>query len=106
MVSDEEYVKMAEETYNEALRIVRSTDDWKVEKEDKSNNVIVELKKKPNGKKIYRCTARINMPARLLIEKLKDTNNITTWNNTLTEARVLKQISDTIAISYQVIFIF
>ena len=45
MISDEEYLKIADEAYTEAVEIVRSTDGWKVEKEDKPNNVIVEMKK-------------------------------------------------------------
>ena len=103
MVSDMEYLKIAEETFNEAISIARSEDGWKVEKEDKANNVLVECKKNSKGKKIYRCKAKIDMPAKLLVDAIKDTDRVTTWNYTLTEARVLKRISDTVAISYQVL---
>ena len=54
-------MKTADEAYNEALEIVRSTDGWKVEKEDKANNVIVEMKKNSKGRKIYRCKVRFKM---------------------------------------------
>merc|ERR1711942_212194 len=101
MVSDAEYLKIAEETYKESIKIVKS-DGWKVEKEDKVNNVVVEMKKNEKGRKIYRCTAKIPMPAKLLVENIRDTDKVSSWNYTLTEARVLKKISDTVAISYQI----
>jgi len=101
MVSDAEYLKVAEETYRESINIVKS-DGWKVEKEDKANNVVVEMKKNDRGRKIYRCTAKIPMPAKLLVENIRDTDKVSSWNYTLTEARVLKRISDTVAISYQI----
>ena len=101
MASDGEYLKIAEETYKESIIIAKSEDGWKVEKEDKANEVLVEMKKNSKGKKIYRCTAKINMPAKLLMESIRDTDKITTWNYTLTEARVLKKLSDDVAISYQ-----
>ena len=58
-MNTEHYLKIADDTYNEALEIVRSTDGWKVEKEDKTNNVIVEMKKNSQGRKIYRCKVRL-----------------------------------------------
>ena len=64
------------------------------------------MKKNKKGRKIYRCTAKIAMPARLLVENIMDTDRVTSWNTTLTEARVLKKISDTVAISYQVCMVF
>eukprot|EP00091_Calanus_sinicus_P008293 TRINITY_DN202_c0_g1_i4.p1 TRINITY_DN202_c0_g1~~TRINITY_DN202_c0_g1_i4.p1 ORF type:complete len:157 (+),score=64.35 TRINITY_DN202_c0_g1_i4:273-743(+) len=42
------------------------------------------------------------MPAKLLVDAIRDTDKITTWNYTLTEARVLKKLSDDVAISYQI----
>ena len=102
MVSDAEYMKIAEETFKEAVNIARSEDGWKAEKEDKANEVLVEMKKNAKGKKIYRCTAKINMPAKLLVDAIRDTDKITTWNYTLTEARVLKKLTDDVAVSYQV----
>ena len=40
MITDEQYLKIADEAFDEALEIVRSSDGWKVEKEDKANNII------------------------------------------------------------------
>ena len=42
------------------------------------------------------------MPATLLIDKIKDTENICSWNKTLLKSQVLKRINDTVGISYQV----
>ena len=122
MISDQEYLKIADEAYDEALEIVRSSDGWKVEKEDKENNVLVEMKKNKNGKKIYRCKvsteykmwgssgdllflllqAPIKMPAKLLIESIQDTDNICNWNKTLTTSKVLKRLNDNVGITHQV----
>ena len=54
-MSDSEYIKQAEDVFREAIEISRSIDGWKVEKEDKANNLIVEMKKNAHGRKIYRC---------------------------------------------------
>ena len=54
-MSDSEYIKQAEDVFREAIEITRSIDGWKVEKEDKANNLIVEMKKNAHGRKIYRC---------------------------------------------------
>ena len=85
------------------MKIARSEDGWKAEKEDKANEVVVETKKNSKVKKIYRCTAKINMPAKLLVDAIRDTDMITTWNYTLTDVRFLKKLTDDVSISYQII---
>ena len=42
------------------------------------------------------------MPAKLLREKIADTDNICSWNKTLTSSKVLKKINDNVGITYQV----
>ena len=42
------------------------------------------------------------MPARVLIEAMRDTDKITEWNKTLTQAKVLKVLNEECVISYQV----
>ena len=101
-MTDSEYAKLAEDTFKEALEIVKNNDGWKVEKKDDTNNVVVEMKKNAKGRKIYRCKAKINIPANLLIEKIKDTDNICSWNKTLLKSQVLKKINDNVGITYQV----
>ena len=62
----------------------------------------MESRKNSAGRKIYRCKAKIEMPAKLLIEAISNTDKVCEWNATLTEARVLKTINKDCAISYQV----
>jgi len=102
MKSDHEYVKLAEEAWEEALEIARSAEGWKEEKNDKNTSDLVESRKNADGKKIYRCKARIEMPAKLLIEAISNTEKVCDWNTTLTECRVLKKINKDCVISYQV----
>jgi len=102
MTTDAEYIKIAEEAWEEAVEIVKSSDGWKEEKNDKKTGDIVQSRKNSKGRKIYRCKAKINIPPKLLSDAMSDTDNVTSWNKTLTEARVLKKLSDSCAISYQV----
>ena len=66
---------------------------------------LVESCRNSAGRKIYRCKATISIPPKLLIAALTDTDKVTSWNHTLTEARTLKKISDTVSISYQVVYL-
>jgi len=102
MSTDAEYVKMAGEAWEEAVEIAKSEDGWKEEKKDKKTGDLVQSRKNAKGRKIYRCKASIEMPPKLLIDAICDTDHVIEWNKTLTEARVLKKISDDCAISYQV----
>jgi len=102
MTTDAEYIKIAEEAWEESVEIAKSSTGWKEEKKDKKTGDIVESKKNDKGRKIYRCKAKIDMPPKLLIDAMGDTDHVTEWNKTLTEARVLKKLSDDCAISYQV----
>merc|ERR1711874_21921 len=101
-MTDSEYIKTTEEAWQEAIDIAKSEDGWKEEKSDKKTGDIVESRKNPQGRKIYRCKARIEMPAKLLIEAMSDTDKITEWNKTLTQAKVLKVLNEECVISYQV----
>ena len=46
--------------------------------------------------------APINMPAKLLIESIQDTDNICKWNKTLTKSTVLRKLNDNVGITHQV----
>merc|ERR1711893_583309 len=102
MTTDVEYIKIAGDALEEAIEIANSTDGWKEEKKDDKTGDIVESKKNKSGRKIYRCKAKINIPPKLLIEAISDTDHVTDWNKTLTEAKVLKTLNKDCAISYQV----
>ena len=55
-MSDADYIAQAEKAYKEALDIVRNKEGWSTEKEDKKNQVLVQMKKNAQGRKIYLCT--------------------------------------------------
>lgn len=99
MSTDAEYIKMIEEAYDEGLARAKSEDGWKMEKQEKEATVEV---KKIDGRKIYRGKGRINIPKALLVEALSDTDNVKSWNNTLSETKQLKKLNDSCAISYQI----
>jgi len=102
MSTNAEYIKEIEEAYEQGLAIANSTDGWKKEKLDKDTGDLVELRKNEQGRKIYRCRGKIDMPKQLLVDHIRDTDNVKSWNQTLQETKILKKISDDIIISYQV----
>ena len=61
MSNEEEYffISKAEKALKEALEIVRSKDGWTMEKEDKKNQVTVQMKKNAQGRKIYLAKVQI-----------------------------------------------
>ena len=85
-IQDGEYVNLANEAWTEAVALAELADGWKEEKVEKTTvcvyaldllenatsfqGDIVESRKKDNGKKIYRCRAKINIPAKLLIDAI------------------------------------
>ena len=54
-------------------------------------------------RKIYRVTATINCNAKTLVDKwIKSGDDFCSWNKTLLEFKILKKISDSVALTYQV----
>lgn len=102
MSTDAEYIKEIEEALEEGLEVARSTDGWKEEKQDKKTGDIVESKKIGKGRKVYRCKAKVKMTVKALADLIKDCDTVTKWNQTLTESRTLKKLTDDTMISYQV----
>lgn len=102
MSTDAEFMKLIEEGWQEGLELANSTDGWKKEKHDKETGDIVEVKKNEKGRKIYRCRGKINIPKKLLEKALTDTDDVKSWNTTLTETKILKKLNDAMIISYQV----
>lgn len=91
-----------DDAWREAVRIIQLQDGWTMAKHNAAAGDRVEMRKNSSGQKIYRCRGRVNMPASLLEEKLRDTNGVCTWNTTLTQSKVLAQLSDDVSVSYQV----
>ena len=55
VMTDAQLVSQAEKVFKEAIQIASNSDGWKLEKEDKVNQVTVEMKKNAEGRKIYLC---------------------------------------------------
>jgi len=102
MPTDAEYVAIASQAWEEAVKIANSSEGWKEEKSDKTTGDLVEVKKNAEGRKIYRCKALVALPPSLLVEALSNTDTVLEWNTTLAESRELKKINDEVAITYQV----
>jgi len=102
MTTDTEYIATASQALEEAWNHSINTEGWKQEKTDKKTEDVVESKKNSAGRRIYRCRAKVAMPPKLLVEALSDTDHITELNLTLQESKILKKLSDGVAISYQV----
>ena len=57
-MTDAHLVSQAEKVFKEAIQIASNSDGWKLEKEDKVNQVTVEMKKNAEGRKIYLCKVK------------------------------------------------
>ncbi len=98
--SDEELVAIADEACSEAWQIVNSTTGWKEVK--KNSKAVVVSKKNDKGKKIYKVTAKFDIPAEKLAKRLENVDTLAEWNTTLDLFEVLKRPSDSVVLSYQV----
>ena len=58
VMTDAQLVSQAEKVFKEAIQIANNSDGWKLEKEDKVNQVTVEMKKNAEGRKIYLCKVK------------------------------------------------
>ena len=67
--------------------------------EDDWNEEMVE---EEEGRKIFLCTATVNVPPKILEAKLMDIENLPSWNSTVTESRVLKKPEEECVWTYQV----
>merc|ERR1712025_381052 len=101
-MADDEYLKIVDAAYAKALEMVRLEEGWKVEKGAKGTDLVVESRKGEDGRKVYRCRAKIRMSAEQMKEVIRNTDRLTEWNDTVTESRVLRRINDSVQISYQV----
>jgi len=102
MFNDSDYLRVVDDAWTEALSLARAKEGWKLHSEDKNSGDVLETTTNAKGKKIWRVTARIEMPSSILVEALRDTDSMATWNSSLKEAKVLKKINDKVTISYQV----
>ena len=75
-------------------------DDWT--EETSEGEMVIKSKISKKGRKLWLCTAKVKVAPEVLEEKLMDIDNLTSWNTTVTESRVLKNLRKDVFISYQV----
>merc|ERR1712037_344927 len=83
-----------------AIELAEEEDGWKVEKEQ--GEATVKTKKNKDDRKVWLCTATVNVNPKLLFDKMKDVDNLTSWNTTLTQSKILKTVSSDTRVTYQV----
>ena len=64
--------------------------------------MVIKSKISKKGRKLWLCTAKVKVAPEVLEEKLMDIDNLTSWNTTVTESRVLKNLRKDVFITYQV----
>ena len=74
--------------------------DWTEEKRE--GEMVIRSRISKEGRKLWLCQATVAVPPALLEKKLLDIDNLTSWNSTVTESRVLKNLRKDVFITYQV----
>lgn len=98
---DEEWLRMGAECVERATRLLESS-DWLVDRVTDMDDTIRHITLPKMGK-VWRVTAKVNFPARLLLEHLFERiEDIHTWNTTIQESKILHTISPNADITYQV----
>ena len=98
--TDEQIVEIVSAALETAMDLAAEEEGWKVEKEQ--GKAVVKSKKNKDGRKMWLCTATVDIAPKALWDKLLDTDNLTTWNTTLTESKTVKKLDDNVKVSYQV----
>merc|ERR1719350_968394 len=91
--TEEQIVEIVSTALDYAIELSEEEEGWKVEKED--GNATVKVKKNKEDRKVWLCTAIVDVDPKLLWEKLLDTDNLTSWNTTLTQSKTIKKLLDT-----------
>ena len=98
--TEEQIEEMVSAALEYAIELSEEEEGWKVEKEE--GDAVVKVKKNKEGRKVWLCTAVVDIAPKALWEKLLDTDKLTTWNTTLTESRTIKSLDGDVKVSYQV----
>ena len=98
--TDEQIVELVSAALESAMELANEEDGWKIEKEQ--GEAVVKSKKNKDGRKVWLCTALVDISPKDLWAKLLDTDNLTYWNTTLTESKTLKKLNGDVKVSYQV----
>merc|ERR1711942_528690 len=98
--TDDQIVEVVTAALDYAVELSEEEEGWKVEKEE--GTAVVKVKKNKEDRKVWLCTATVDIAPKVLWDKLLDTDNLTSWNGTLTQSKVIKTISSDIKVTYQV----
>jgi len=98
--TDQQVIQLVTTALETALALAQEEAGWKVEKEQ--DGATVKSKKNGDGRKVWLCTAMVDLPVQKLWAKLQDTDNLTSWNTTLTQSRTLKTLPGGVKVTYQV----
>merc|ERR1712062_422177 len=98
--TDEQIIEAASKAVTVAMELAGEEEGWKVEKEQGES--VVKSKKNKEGRKVWLCTAKVNVSPDFLWNKIQDTDNVCSWNSTVTQSKVLKKISEDVKVTYQV----
>merc|ERR1712098_872981 len=82
--SDQQIIDAVNEAVTYAMELAADAEGWKVEKEQ--GDAVIKTKKNKDGRKVWLCTATVNVSPSLLWEKMKDTDNLTSWNGTVPQS--------------------
>ena len=55
-----------------------------------------------HGRKIWICKAKVRVAPRVLEKNLLDIDNLASWNTTITESRIIKNLAQNMFVSYKV----
>merc|ERR1712183_1164269 len=98
--TDDQIVEVVTAALDYAVELSEEEEGWKVEKEE--GNAVVKVKKNKEDRKVWLCTATVDIAPKVLWDKLLDTDNLTSWNTTLTESKTIKKLDGDVKVSYQV----
>ena len=98
-MSNDEIVATVTAALETAIQLVED-DDWNDEIAE--DGAVVKSKINKEGRKIFLCTAKVNVAPKVLEKKMMDIDNLTSWNKTITESRILKNLKKDVFVSYQV----
>ena len=98
--TDEQIVEIVSSALESAMELTAEEEGWKMEKEQ--GEATVKTKKNKEGRKVWLCTAMVDISPKDLWAKLLDTDNLTSWNTTVTESKTIKKLDGDVKVSYQV----
>merc|ERR1711884_580211 len=98
--TDDQILAAVTEALAAAVQLAEDEEGWKVEKQQ--GEAVISSKKNKDDRRVWLCSATVNVPPKVLWGKIKDTDNLTSWNTTLTKSSTIKTISGDTKVTYQV----